>query len=657
MESRLVLIAFVMTVGALIWLTVLGSQDEESAAPTPSEVAAAESPGTESPAPSEVGNAADSPAEPAEGSAQAEGSAAGRAAANAATGDVVATIRALEPAEELEPEIVAEGERGFTATFSSKGASVASVRLNNPQYDRREDEEASQAPPPEKLAPGPLDIITTWDFPFYPFRLEFKKLEAGGVALSSAYGDEVDYAKVIDEPDRVVFVWPDPSAVTSPVYIEREYALDGEYRMKARVTVHNVSSEPASVQYDLIMTAWQDPQADGGSFFMPRADVLRGACYSGDSLTYETLQDLVEEPVAPAGSVSWAGTSSQYFLVAAVPTESEQTQCSMSAGSNGVIDTRIHQTQATVLPAARKPCTPSWIPASRRTGPTCESLYKKLGAEPGATARELSDAKGEAIAAVYDNAAERKAVEEAYESLVSGASRTWTYTIFAGPKDIDALDATGSNLDKALDFGWFGFIAQPMLYFMRWCQSFVGSWALAIVLLTILVKLLLFPLTQKSYKSMKVMRDVAPEMKALQAKYKDDRAKLNEEMMALYRSRGANPLGGCLPMVMQMPVWIALYQTIYAAVDLYQAPLFGWIDNMTAPDPLYILPLFLGVTMFIQQKLTPTAGDAQQAKMMAIVMPIMFTGMMLFLPAGLVLYIFVNTLLGIAQQWYVYQRT
>ncbi len=229
--------------------------------------------------------------------------------------------------------------------------------------------------------------------------------------------------------------------------------------------------------------------------------------------------------------------------------------------------------------------------------------------------------------------------------------------IFAGPKDIETLKALNSNLDSSIDFGWFGFLSKPMLWLMQAFQSVVGNWGLAIIMLTIVIKLLLHPITKKSFASMKEMGKVRPKMTEIQTRYADDRMKQNEEMMKLFKEHKINPMGGCLPMLLQLPVWIALYRTIFSSVDLYNASLGLWIQNLAAPDPYFILPVLLGVLTFLQQKLTPAAADAAQMKMMLYLMPVMMTVFMLFLPSGLVLYILANTILTIGQQWFINRKS
>jgi YidC/Oxa1 family membrane protein insertase len=237
--------------------------------------------------------------------------------------------------------------------------------------------------------------------------------------------------------------------------------------------------------------------------------------------------------------------------------------------------------------------------------------------------------------------------------LDPGSEKKISYKIFIGPKDHGLLKTFNSGLDRSVDFGWLSVLCIPMLWLLRFFKTMLGNWGVAIILLTILIKVLSLPLTQKSYKSMAEMAKLKPKMDELQKKYKDDRQRLNEEMLKMYKEHEISPLSGCLPMLLQMPIWIALYRMLYSAVELYQQPFIpGWISNLAEKDPFYILPILMGVGMFLQQKLTPTAMDSSQAKVMLYFMPIFFTLIMLSLPAGLTLYIFVNTVLSIAHQLY-----
>jgi YidC/Oxa1 family membrane protein insertase len=240
--------------------------------------------------------------------------------------------------------------------------------------------------------------------------------------------------------------------------------------------------------------------------------------------------------------------------------------------------------------------------------------------------------------------------------LQPGETVTRKYSVFMGPKKLSELSSGEVSLEDAIDFGMFHVMCKPMLWFMHFFFEFVANWGFAIILLTLLVKLITMPLTIKQYRSMAAMKTVQPELKKLQDKYKDDKMRLQQEMMKLYKENQVNPLAGCLPMVIMMPIYFALYRTIYSAVELYQAPFGLWLTDLSVEDPTYITPLLLGVLMLIQMKLNPSAGDQTQQKVIMYVMPVMFTGMMLFLPSGLVIYILVNTVLGIVQQFYMYRK-
>ena len=236
-----------------------------------------------------------------------------------------------------------------------------------------------------------------------------------------------------------------------------------------------------------------------------------------------------------------------------------------------------------------------------------------------------------------------------------GETGTVGATFYAGPKIQDTLAGLAPHLNLTVDYGILWWIAAPLFSLLDIIHGIVGNWGAAIILLTLVVKLVLYPLSAASYRSMANMRKVAPEMKRLQERYGDDRQKLSQEMMDLYRKERINPLGGCFPLLLQMPVFLALYWVLYEAVELRQAPFVFWIDDLADLDPYFVLPLLMGASMFFQQKLNPAPPDPMQAKVLKI-MPIMFTVLFLFFPAGLVLYWLVNNLLSMAQQWWITHR-
>lgn len=233
----------------------------------------------------------------------------------------------------------------------------------------------------------------------------------------------------------------------------------------------------------------------------------------------------------------------------------------------------------------------------------------------------------------------------------AGGRATSQATLYVGPKEVALLKSMNVGLERAIDYGWFSAIAIPILFLLQFFYKVLHSYGLAIIALTLLIKLLLHPITKKSLQSMKAMKDLQPKINALKEKYGKDRERMNLEMMQLFKTHGVNPLSGCLPMLLQMPIYIALYKVLWNAIELYRAPFLGYYKDLSAPDPYFIGPILLGIFMFLQQKLTPTAtADPAQQKMMMF-MPVMFTAFMLFLPSGLVLYILVNTVMGVVQQW------
>ncbi|MEA5112992.1 MAG: membrane protein insertase YidC [Geobacteraceae bacterium] len=240
--------------------------------------------------------------------------------------------------------------------------------------------------------------------------------------------------------------------------------------------------------------------------------------------------------------------------------------------------------------------------------------------------------------------------------LPPGQSQMVDFRLFFGPKDLDILKAENAGLEKALDLGWFSAIANPLLYVLKYFYKYTHNYGIAIIIITVIIKLLFFPLTHKSYKSMKDMQKLQPKMAELKEKFKDDRDGMNKGMMELYKTHKVNPLGGCLPMVIQIPVFFALYKALMYSIELRHAPFMFWITDLSAKDPYYVTPIIMGVTMFIQQKMTPSTMDPMQAKMM-MALPIVFTFMFLNFPSGLVIYWLVNNILTIAQQMYINRIT
>ena len=258
------------------------------------------------------------------------------------------------------------------------------------------------------------------------------------------------------------------------------------------------------------------------------------------------------------------------------------------------------------------------------------------------------------------------------EALQPGTQKQYDYSLFLGPKRMSVLKAAGGHLDKAINFGFFDIIAKPCLWLMDYIyEHFIPNYGIAIILLTLLFKIIFWPLGTKSYKSMAEMKKLQPLMAEIKKKYKDDKKKMNEETMGLYKTYKVNPLSGCLPMVVQIPVFFAFYRMLYGAIELRHAPFLWWVTDLSAPDRLFtfnfsvpmmtppygipVLTIIMGATMFLQQKLSPPPGDPSQAKFM-MMMPLIFTVIFVNFPAGLVLYWLTNNILSISQQYYITKK-
>ena len=262
----------------------------------------------------------------------------------------------------------------------------------------------------------------------------------------------------------------------------------------------------------------------------------------------------------------------------------------------------------------------------------------------------------------------RTVVSEGVFSLAPGGSATYAYKMYFGPKKLSILRQEDHNLAKAINFGWFDFLAKPTLWVLNWLYGYVGNYGVAIIIITILIKLLFWPITSKGMRSMKNMQKLQPKVAKLKEKYKDDPTKMNQEMMALYKTYKVNPVGGCLPMLIQIPFFFALYRVLMAAIELRHAPFMLWINDLSAPDRLMIgfdipyihgipvLTLLMGLSMYLQQKMTPTTADPTQARIMQF-LPVVFTFMFINFASGLVLYWFVNNLLSILQQVLINRQT
>jgi YidC/Oxa1 family membrane protein insertase len=367
--------------------------------------------------------------------------------------------------------------------------------------------------------------------------------------------------------------------------IETLTLLEG-YEVRYDVTVRNYGA--GSQIHRIALGTRMGLSADSS-----RYDIHRALCRAPEDLEDFDFDDVEEENETVKGGLDWWAVDSKYFVQAVVPAE-RMSGCVVSSDEAGsaIINTAI--------------------------------------------GREITLGPGE---------------QKRYEfGLFVGAKVDTMLEAF--PADPALASLPDVELAEVIDWGWFGrmskFLGVMMLSLLRWFHSLTGVWGVAIIMLTIVVKAVLLPLTIKQYTSMRKMKELQPEMEKIRAKYGDDKLKQQQEMQALFQRTGINPLAGCLPMLLQFPVWIALYAMLGAVVDLYHEN-FLWLPDLTQPDPYYILPVAMGALMFVQTKMNPTAGDPQQAKMMLWMMPGVFVVMMLFLPSGLGVYIFANIVLSLLQ--------
>ncbi|MGD8590749.1 MAG: membrane protein insertase YidC [Chromatiales bacterium] len=240
-------------------------------------------------------------------------------------------------------------------------------------------------------------------------------------------------------------------------------------------------------------------------------------------------------------------------------------------------------------------------------------------------------------------------------TVAPGESHEFKRSLYVGPKLQDKLETIAPGLELTVDYGWLTVIAKPIFWLLETIHDLVGNWGWAIIILTILIKAAFYKLSETSYKSMANMRKLTPRLQAMKDRYGDDKQRLNQAMMEMYKKEKINPLGGCLPILVQIPVFIALYWVLLESVELRQAPFILWMDNLSAKDPYFILPLIMGISMFIQQKLNPAPPDPMQAKIM-MSLPFIFTVFFAFFPSGLVLYWVVNNIISILQQWYITRK-
>jgi YidC/Oxa1 family membrane protein insertase len=409
-------------------------------------------------------------------------------------------------------------------------------------------------------------------------------------------------------------------AQTAEVALTKTFDFaDSGHDLRARYSVTNRTQATKKIQLVIAYPTFFDPALlPKSSFFAPPPDQIQAIALTDGTVERQSVEKSSEEKTF-VGPVQFVGFDQRYFLGALFPANGAQTQSRLFTAPDGRYEAQVIFDLGAVPPG--------------------ETIHRDVGFFMGPKSLDLLNRVSDAAMRGVLSA---KLPKQGEDGAAAGQGE---------------LVAQNPQLSEAIDFGWWAVLCRGLLFILKFFESLVHNWGVAIILLTVLVKLLLFPLSHKQMASMEAMRRIQPRIQELQKKYADDRESLGREQMKLFQENNVNPFGGCLPLIIQMPVWFALYRTLYSSFELYREPLIqGWITDLTQPDPFYLLPLAMGVTMFITQKMQPQMGDARQAKMMLYIMPIFFTFIMLNLPAGLTLYIFTNNLLSIAQQAFLRHR-
>jgi YidC/Oxa1 family membrane protein insertase len=509
-------------------------------------------------------------------------------------GRTESAIYSVTPGRTIEqPKCELKG-KGFSATFSSRNASLVDFYMTgNPRYT-----EGGQ----------PIEVTTVPDSYWDRFALGFdwRAMGTAGDAAQVA-ADVVDWKVEPTTDGSCAFSYADDRVKITKTF----RAGDGPYEILTRATIENTSDTKRVHRLGVENAAWRTHAQTESHLGRQSPFATEVACaHDGGKLVRKSISDFgpkdFEKPefergwFVQKGTIDFAATANAYFAQAVVPLEGpSQPECGLQVEERWRSDAYSDKTK----------------------DPDYGALYRSRLIYP---AKELAPHE----------------------------SATYEVGSYYGPKDRDVLaKAMGGQhyLSDLINLGMFAVVSKVLVMFLIKAHDMIGNWGIAIIVLTMCVRILLFPLTWKQIKSMISMRKLKPDIDEINRKFKDDAQQKQVAMMEVYRKNGVNPFGGCLPVLVQMPVWWALYSVLQTAVELYHTP-FLWFRDLSAPDPYFVLPVVIGGTSFVQQRLMPQQADLAQQKMMLYFMPALFTVMMLFLPSGLGIYMLTNSLLGIVQQ-------
>jgi len=505
-----------------------------------------------------------------------------------------------------EPEATPSNVSDFTAKAPEAAASAVAdfrtISVSTPLYHIRISEHNAAVTSLELTQyketieeNSPLKQLVTNEIQSGVFTLDTEKGSIQGLSNAVFRADTEDTDLTLTQNDEKVltFSWTNPAGVT----VQKVLTLKADsYLIDCKVVIQNGSATPLNDNLAITVPGPFHEEIKKRSRFAYEGPLA----YIDGKFTTINPKDLDEKDTY-TGNVGWAGYTSRYFLTAVMPQEPVNAVLKLRHKGDVVTNTLIQE----------------------------------------------------------------------LDRLDAGKQGSYDYTLYMGPKSLKVLSETHTLLSKSINFGWFDIIAKPLLMGMNLIHGVIPNYGVAIILLTIIIKLIFWPLGTKSYKSMNEMKKVQPLMMEIREKYKDDKQKMNAEIMGLYKTYKVNPASGCLPLLVQMPIFFALYRMLYMAIELRHAPFVGWIRDLSGPDRLFhfdfaipmmqapygipVLTLFMGASFLLQQKMTPTAGDPMQAKMMML-MPIFMTVLFINFPAGLVLYMFVNNIISMGQQFYTQKK-
>lgn len=491
-----------------------------------------------------------------------------------------------------------------TFVLSSLGGSVKSARMVDAKYAESVDRPDTR-----------IELVSTSKEQRMPLRTNLRFVGEGPQQVEL---DNLDFRLAEKTPTSCTFVYKAKDAEVKKVVS----LTDRPFELEVHLSVTNLASETRKHRYAIEQTSWRSKAETESSFW----DLGRRPEWLTDVTTHTSKGTERHMPAAfgPGEFDPEEGFTNEHFLRA----EGEGIWAGI--GTNYFIASVIHKTASTPAPAVESLIEDGEYYQLAPNSPAFGHMYRARLAYPE-------------------------------KELATGESATYETVAYFGPKEREVLASVGgtiaprSKMTEAIDLGMFGFLGKYLVLYVGWLFKLVGSWGWAICLLTISVKLLVFPLMLPQLKTQVATRRLKPQIDELTAKYKDDMMQKNLAMQELYRKEGIRPMLGCLPMLLQMPVWIALYQALGTAVELYHTPfLLPLIPDLTHADPYHVIPLILGASSFLQQKMMPAQGmDPAQQKMMLYMMPAVFTIMMFFMPAGLGVYMLTNTWLGIVQQLFV----